>query len=140
MRADKAVKELRALAVARRERNVREISALDSFLETCESLISPDPEIVSDPLWIALKEIHGLAARATATDVIVDAAGKILRQANEPLARNEILRRLLTAGVVVGGDEPGKHLGTILWRSGVFESKERRYWFKHEDRPNVPSY
>ena len=40
------------------------------------------------------------------------------------------------AGIEVGGTDPAKNLGTVLWRSGRFDNAGRVYWFKEEARPD----
>ncbi len=59
---------------------------------------------------------------------IVNAAKKIILEAGKPMTRFELLPALQEAKVMIGGKEPTRNLGTIMWRSKTFESTGQGYW------------
>lgn len=136
---DKAIVELRDLVAARRERLLRELYELEVFLRVCDSVQDDQSAASSEALWKALQAIHGPSAASPTPKAVVEAASAILREVGRPLARKDLLRRLIAAGVAIPGKAAEKNLGTILWRSGVIETVDRTYWFVGEEKPEPDS-
>lgn len=67
--------------------------------------------------------------------LVVAETTDILREANEPLTRGELLAALSRRGVEIQSADKGKYIGTVLWRNpDVFINVEGKgYWLK--DRP-----
>lgn len=86
-----------------------------------------------------MQAIHGPSAASPTPKAVVEAASAILREVGRPLARKDLLRRLIAAGVAIPGKAAEKNLGTILWRSGVIETVDRTYWFVGEEKPEPDS-
>lgn len=137
MSVSRAFEEILKLASARRDLLLRELDVLDTFLRDCQNFQGNDAKILSEPLWAKLQEIHGQSVIYPTNAAIIEAVLKILSRTGRPMSRNEIHRQLLAAGIHVPGEDPAKHLGTILWRADSVETKNRRYWFTGEERPET---
>lgn len=135
MSVSRAFEEILELASARRDLLLRELDVINAFIRDCRSFQDNDARILSEPLWTKLQEIHGQSVIYPANAAIVETVLKILRRTGRPMSRKEIHRQLLAAGIHVPGEDPAKHLGTILWRADSVESINRRYWFTGEERP-----
>lgn len=135
MNVSRAFEEIRDLVETRRSILLKELEELDRFLRVCDTTLSDDIAIASEPLWKKLQEIHGPSISYPSNATLMALVAQILRDAGRPLSRNEIHRRLIALGARIPGDDPAKNLGTILWRSEILETKNRMYWFVGEERP-----
>ncbi|GAB5349094.1 hypothetical protein [Alteriqipengyuania sp. 357] len=60
---------------------------------------------------------------------IVKAAIQAIRDRGSPMTRSELVGTLENQGMVIGGADKNKNMGTILWRSKKFENVEGHgYW------------
>lgn len=60
---------------------------------------------------------------------IVSAAISAVTERGEPMTRSQLVKALENEGLVIGGTDKNKNMGTILWRSKKFENVEGKgYW------------
>lgn len=111
-----------------------EICRLDDWLARARELRASgaDPEGLDA---IGGNHANAEPRRGARPAELVTAAEAALRSAGRPLSRGELCEALRAVGVQVGGAEPAKNLGTVLWRSGRFDNTGRVYWFRDEPRP-----
>ncbi len=57
---------------------------------------------------------------ASASEQIRNAAIRVLKQAQRPLGRMELLQFITAMGVEVPGKDPAKFVGRVLWRDSQF--------------------
>jgi hypothetical protein len=74
----------------------------------------------------------------SSTEEIVAAAKLALRNNERPMTRYELVDAVEGAGLVVGGVDKGRNMGTILWRSKQFSNTGEGYW-PIDDDPPVPA-
>lgn len=55
--------------------------------------------------------------RGTPPAVIIPRIEDMLRLKGLPMTRSEVLQRLLNDGIIVGGGDKSKNVGTIMWRN-----------------------
>lgn len=104
-----------------------QIVRLLEFIAVHRELEGDDTAMVAPPPRRTAQAKSGRGGAAPAKKV-VDAAKKIILKAGKPMTRFELLPALQEAKVIVGGKEPTRNLGTIMWRSKTFQSTGEGYW------------
>ncbi len=66
---------------------------------------------------------------------IVRAAILAVENAERPMTRYELVEAVERQGLVIGGNDKARNMGTILWRSGQFVNGGDGYWPKDSDPP-----
>ena len=120
------------------DRCKRELDEVQTFLRLCARYAGMPDEL---PAAIAAAEAHsprgaGEPQREPVTisgmDLLPHIRAAIL-EVGKPLKRGEIVRALEKRGIRVGGEEPARNIGTIMWRAKTerreFEAFTRfGYW------------
>lgn len=127
-------RELIQLAEERRARLADEMARLDAFIRTAYELEQDADGIGEMPAELRVG-VSAMEAGPARPARIVEAAVEALRAAGRPLARAELFERLRSSGVRIDGTDPVKNMGTVLWRSRLFDNAGRRYWLAGEPRP-----
>lgn len=56
------------------------------------------------------------------------AAEKLILARGRPMTRYELVEAIERDGLIVGGHDKARNIGTILWRSKAFENQGEGYW------------
>jgi hypothetical protein len=76
------------------------------------------------------KRAHSGRRQGSSSEVIVAAIRDIIREEGAPMNRSELVDALEFRGVPVGGIDKPRNIGTIVWRSKMFDSTDTGYWPK----------
>lgn len=136
MKADRLYKELAKLSVARRERLIEELAAIDLFLERFQAGTMGE-DLASSRLYTRLQEIYGLSVGNSPRDAVVEGVTKILKAAGKPLPLSDIHQGLMAEEIRIPGENPSRNLSNILWRSKTFVCETRKYWFADQEWPEA---
>ena len=143
-----------------RDRLAAELSRLDEVLATHERLASDIAAFIAsmpefDPTPSIAKneapEITGVAKvdlppyqprqrgpKGSSPDEIATAAELVTKEQGRPMNRTELIAPIEAMGLTIGGYDKPRNLGTILWRSGRFDTTDSGYWPKGETLPDDP--
>lgn len=75
------------------------------------------------------------ARQGASGEIIVKAIREVIRERGEPMNRTQIVKELEARGVVVGGVDKPRNIGTIVWRSKAFDGSDAGYWPKGVPMP-----
>ncbi|MEI9431642.1 hypothetical protein [Mesorhizobium sp. Cs1299R1N3] len=107
-----------ANALKRKEEIEAELARIDSFLDLYRHFAGPEGEQV-EPLPDGISNEEPAQSRVTRfpkPSEIADMAERVIRGADHPLTRADIVSRLESAGVSLNSDDKPRYVGTILWR------------------------
>lgn len=70
--------------------------------------------------------------------LVIEKVKMILLNNNRPMTRTELLRELSESGIIIGGYNPSKVLGTTLWRAraDIINLDGYGYWVRARPLPN----
>ncbi len=135
--ADGTVQEILDKLLERRDKIVKELSALENLIVVYRGLSTR--EISESPDQGQLRLGLGGARRAVQAAAIarsIEAVRRIIINEGRPMRRGELARRLEAEGFALPGGDKNKVLGTNIWRSGRFRTIEGSgYWPKDVSLP-----
>ena len=110
-----------ANALKKKEELQREMEAVDAFLDMYQRFqgiyeqekASNSPASTEDSF---VKDGFGRNVRVLRPPEIADLAERVIREANQPLTRAEIVSRIERGGHVLNSEDKPRYVGTILWR------------------------
>lgn len=147
---------------AKRTALAAELARIDGLIEKHDALMRAIEEVVSDTLAVAERDnvdaaithedgtvqiiqakSHSPRSRGpngSSPEEIVRAAKRALLENEKPMTRYQLVEAVEDAGLVVGGVDKGRNMGTILWRSKQFTNTGDGYWPASEDAPVPADY
>lgn len=105
---------------------------LREFIATYRELVGPD-EGESGRANIAhnnvVENAGGVESRKASAKEVVDAAERFISERMRPMTRTELVSAMDENGIVIGGTDKSKNMGTIIWRSKRFTNIDGEgYW------------
>jgi hypothetical protein len=121
---------------------LKEVDELMKQLQAIQTRIgSIQPRSLLHPDIKPANIVGGVAWRRSSISPadIADSVEQILREANQPMTRSQIARRLTQLGVPLVGRDINKNVGTILWRHRhrFVNLKKLGYWLADVAIPDV---
>lgn len=112
-----------------------EISRLREFIAVYQSLSVDDSAKFGDSVTSMVTNRSESLAKKTSDRPkrIIEFAKAAIRQRQHPMTRSELVKDLEKQGLVIGGTDKSKNMGTILWRSKQFENVEGQGYWPLED-------
>lgn len=110
-----------ANALKRKEELENELAKISVFLDMYRHFSGPEreqtePNINASVMPISKESGSSPPRRRLRPHEIAVLAERVIRGADEPLTRAEIVTRLESAGVELHSDDKPRYVGTILWR------------------------
>lgn len=147
-RAEKLTDELTRVqdAISKAEAAYAQVVALVDSLELVD--VSPSvkqpmpadsvkPPSDNKPSDIPQKRVRG--PNGSSPEEIANAVETLMREHGKPMTRFELIGPIEKLGLVIGGFDKPRNVGTILWRSGRFTSTGEGYWPSNLERPSAAS-
>lgn len=136
-------------AKARRAELMAEVARIDDLLSRHKALAAEMAAALESPMPQTSAALKRRAVEHTPTgrkrgpngsspEQIVSAARDIIVNAERPMTRFELIAPIEDRGLVIGGVDKARNLGTILWRSKQFKSTGDGYW-PDDGEPPPPS-
>lgn len=129
--------DILAKANERRQVLATELKELETFISMYRRLegdTDTPPREAKAPQSKRTPRSRGVRQGASG-DIIVKAIREVIRERGEPMNRTQIVKALEARGVVVGGVDKPRNIGTIVWRSKAFDGTDAGYWPKGVPMP-----
>ncbi len=111
-----------------------EAARIRDFIAVYEALAVNDSVDIGDSVEAEMISAKGKVTGKKTGDraeKIVKMAKIVLRERQRPMTRSELVQALEARGLVIGGSDKNKNMGTVLWRSKEFTNIEGEgYWPK----------
>lgn len=111
----------------------KERKRLEDFIALYDQLGS-DSEI-SRPEIQPAKRTAKPKNRGSRPAEIIRFAKVAIKESGVPMTRTQLVSALESKGLTIGGTDKSKNMGTILWRSGVFDNIEGHGYWPKDSRP-----